>query len=135
MRRRPPRATRTDTLFPYTTLFRSPADEADVEVVDELIRRKDSVAYADAGYTGADQRGPRKTLRWEIARRRGQIQKLPEGRQKRRIHAAELAALLVERSRADAMFAAQLRDRRAGFCLLQDRNDLDRKSTRLNSSH
>src|SRR3546814_12773705 len=80
---------------------------------------KDSVAYADAGYTGADQRVPRKTLRWEIARRRGQIQKLPEGRQKRRIHAAELAALLVERSRADAMFAAQLRDRRAGFCLLQ----------------
>src|SRR3546814_9949016 len=25
MIRRPPRATRTDTLFPYTTLFRSPA--------------------------------------------------------------------------------------------------------------
>src|SRR3546814_20472956 len=27
MIRRPPRATRTDTLFPYTTLFRSPAVE------------------------------------------------------------------------------------------------------------
>src|SRR3546814_9272798 len=27
MIRRPPRATRTDTLFPYTTLFRSPLDE------------------------------------------------------------------------------------------------------------
>src|SRR3546814_20328448 len=92
---------------------------------------KDSVAYADAGYTGADQRVPRKTLRWEIARRRGQIQKLPEGRQKRRIHAAELAVLLVERSRADAMFAAQLRDRRAGFCLLQDRNDLAVGESRL----
>src|SRR3546814_14492859 len=26
MRRRPPRSTRTDTLFPYTTLFRAPAD-------------------------------------------------------------------------------------------------------------
>src|SRR3546814_12076533 len=26
MIRRPPRATRTDTLFPYTTLFRSPGD-------------------------------------------------------------------------------------------------------------
>src|SRR3546814_17292345 len=26
MRRRPPRSTRTDTLFPYTTLFRSGAD-------------------------------------------------------------------------------------------------------------
>src|SRR3546814_5613041 len=29
MRRRPPRSTRTDTLFPYTTLFRSCADRDD----------------------------------------------------------------------------------------------------------
>src|SRR3546814_8137416 len=29
MIRRPPRATRTDTLFPYTTLFRSPSRSAD----------------------------------------------------------------------------------------------------------
>src|SRR3546814_3031036 len=28
MRRRPPRSTRTDTLFPYTTLFRSAPDQA-----------------------------------------------------------------------------------------------------------
>src|SRR3546814_2674094 len=28
MIRRPPRSTRTDTLFPYTTLFRSPGDPA-----------------------------------------------------------------------------------------------------------
>src|SRR3546814_3520178 len=28
MRRRPPRSTRTDTLFPYTTLFRSAVDAA-----------------------------------------------------------------------------------------------------------
>src|SRR3546814_12623657 len=28
MRRRPPRSTRTDTLFPYTTLFRSPVEPA-----------------------------------------------------------------------------------------------------------
>src|SRR3546814_4419533 len=28
MIRRPPRSTRTDTLFPYTTLFRSPVDRA-----------------------------------------------------------------------------------------------------------
>src|SRR3546814_6379458 len=28
MIRRPPRATRTDTLFPYTTLFRSPVADA-----------------------------------------------------------------------------------------------------------
>src|SRR3546814_18410061 len=33
MRRRPPRSTRTDTLFPYTTLFRS--DMADAEFTHE----------------------------------------------------------------------------------------------------
>src|SRR3546814_12714633 len=33
MIRRPPRSTRTDTLFPYTTLFRSmPTDGPDIEV-------------------------------------------------------------------------------------------------------
>src|SRR3546814_2716143 len=31
MIRRPPRSTRTDTLFPYTTLFRSPGDIRSVE--------------------------------------------------------------------------------------------------------
>src|SRR3546814_2557115 len=31
MIRRPPRSTRTDTLFPYTTLFRSPFQGADSE--------------------------------------------------------------------------------------------------------
>src|SRR3546814_1843567 len=39
MIRRPPRSTRTDTLFPYTTLFRSPARDFDrgrvVVVADE----------------------------------------------------------------------------------------------------
>src|SRR3546814_7711208 len=34
MIRRPPRSTRTDTLFPYTTLFRS-----DAAIDDELVRR------------------------------------------------------------------------------------------------
>src|SRR3546814_5982883 len=35
MIRRPPRSTRTDTLFPYTTLFRSPGDDA-IGLVEEL---------------------------------------------------------------------------------------------------
>src|SRR3546814_7790422 len=35
MRRRPPKSTRTDTLFPYTTLFRSPLlDARDVLLFD-----------------------------------------------------------------------------------------------------
>src|SRR3546814_4510880 len=38
MIRRPPRSTRTDTLFPYTTLFRSPAEAVRL---DEMRRRGD----------------------------------------------------------------------------------------------
>src|SRR3546814_9719290 len=34
MIRRPPRATRTDTLFPYTTLFRSPVAAPEPDLVD-----------------------------------------------------------------------------------------------------
>src|SRR3546814_3676653 len=40
MIRRPPISTRTDTLFPYTTLFRSP-------YADATTRRKSFIAYAE----------------------------------------------------------------------------------------
>src|SRR3546814_17613026 len=53
MIRRPPRSTRTDTLFPYTTLFRSPFDfrwsrlqEAD-SALRRLNTRADSVSALD----------------------------------------------------------------------------------------
>src|SRR3546814_14126158 len=48
MIRRPPRSTRTDTLFPYTTLFRSP-----LQKVEKLGRPMPLVALADDG-TGGD---------------------------------------------------------------------------------
>src|SRR3546814_15369599 len=37
MIRRPPRSTRTDTLFPYTTLFRSGADRQEIELGQQQI--------------------------------------------------------------------------------------------------
>src|SRR3546814_1893394 len=40
MRRRPPRSTRTDTLFPYTTLFRSRGAEDPVAQLRRKIRRR-----------------------------------------------------------------------------------------------
>src|SRR3546814_7872661 len=43
--RRPPRATRTDTLFPYTTLFRSPAI---AEVQQALARAAETVSGQSA---------------------------------------------------------------------------------------
>lgn len=42
----------------------------------------------------------------------------------RRIHAAVLGAPFVERGVADAVLAAQFRDRAAGFGLLEDGDDL-----------
>src|SRR3546814_11583118 len=39
MIRRPPRSTRTDTLFPYTTLFRSLGDRGDVGEMAVLAQR------------------------------------------------------------------------------------------------
>src|SRR3546814_8855319 len=49
MIRRPPRSTRTDTLFPYTTLFRSSAaDDPNKEwTKDELIARGEKVFAAN----------------------------------------------------------------------------------------
>src|SRR3546814_15162157 len=38
MMRRPPRSTRTDTLFPYTTLFRSPPGMEAQELIVERLR-------------------------------------------------------------------------------------------------
>src|SRR3546814_3935661 len=77
MLRRPPRSTRTDTLFPYTTLFRSPLGAADAvdrdriggrrvvpvrgaaddQPVDDhpVLGRRDDRAQFDAG--GADHGG------------------------------------------------------------------------------
>jgi transposase, IS5 family len=71
------------------TVVATAANEADVEVVDELLHGKEQVAYADAGYAGAQHRVTRKGLRWEIAARRGRIQALPDGRHKRDLEKTE----------------------------------------------
>src|SRR3546814_19450824 len=45
MIRRPPRSTRTDTLFPYTTLFRSALA---VESIDEMAAQGSSCDFAES---------------------------------------------------------------------------------------
>src|SRR3546814_5790345 len=45
MIRRPPRSTRTDTLFPYTTLFRSPSVTFDAAILRELAVGIDVTGY------------------------------------------------------------------------------------------
>src|SRR3546814_8844363 len=47
MIRRPPRSTRTDTLFPYTTLFRSLAADAAADLVSLRARRRRDARHPD----------------------------------------------------------------------------------------
>src|SRR3546814_10844541 len=48
MIRRPPRSTRTDTLFPYTTLFRSPHQPAAPQYADDDRGGRDGARHRDA---------------------------------------------------------------------------------------
>src|SRR3546814_7175086 len=60
MIRRPPRSTRTDTLFPYTTLFRSPLRRAQVAArteLPELSTRSAAARLGPAMITTIDLRG------------------------------------------------------------------------------
>src|SRR3546814_2916744 len=71
MIRRPPRSTRTDTLFPYTTLFRSMTEERAVLAggcfwgMQDLIRSYDGVLSTRVGYTGGTS-SDRKSTRLEL---------------------------------------------------------------------
>src|SRR3546814_20808377 len=53
--RRPPRSTRTDTLFPYTTLFRS--DREDPKNLREADRRNGEIVCAEPERRNGDESG------------------------------------------------------------------------------
>src|SRR3546814_2028343 len=76
MTRRPPRSTRTDTLFPYTTLCRSGGarERGDGELPDAILRRR--AAAED------DPRRPR-ARRMRAARRSTGREREPQGRNQR----------------------------------------------------
>src|SRR3546814_16051009 len=67
MRRRPPRSTRTDTLFPYTTLFRSLRDQFGQDVTLSSFRGEKAVAilfypFAFSGVCTGEMAGIRTRL-------------------------------------------------------------------------
>src|SRR3546814_17374343 len=49
MIRRPPRSTRTDTLFPYTTLFRSESDKIILNEVARIAEGRHDISVLDIG--------------------------------------------------------------------------------------
>src|SRR3546814_1769606 len=60
MIRRPPISTRTDTLFPYTTLFRSLGQALEVEILQRVERIRQQHRAADVGDVAREiaQRAP-----------------------------------------------------------------------------
>src|SRR3546814_4309619 len=68
MIRRPPRSTRTDTLFPYTTLFRSPTIAEQVEGAadthDARPNNDDGVIFAHGHITEGDTPGSEQEPFW-----------------------------------------------------------------------
>src|SRR3546814_7545264 len=124
MIRRPPRSTRTDTLFPYTTLFRSNAEK---EFPGTAALAALRAWYAGLGaraavaqYLGVD-RADDQSSRAMLGDIRRQLTK--HARQR---HREDLASLL-EHSAAERAQRAR--------AVMDAIETLDRKSTRLNSSH
>src|SRR3546814_12335640 len=102
MIRRPPRSTLTDTLFPYTTLFRS--------VVAEGAKKRYSITEEGGAYL-ADRRTQANTM------------------------LAELARVGERMARARQFFAGGEEAEEAPDADPRSLRGIDRKSTRLNSSH
>src|SRR3546814_2096166 len=108
MIRRPPRSTRTDTLFPYTTLFRSPSADGKGRAATYLGFTHDS--------KGSISKGQRCTTVIDASANGYRAVALE--------HGLDAAAQLELFDRVDA--------RRES---VSARPAIDRKSTRLNSSH
>src|SRR3546814_6230481 len=105
MIRRPPRSTRTDTLFPYTTLFRS-AREANAEI--------------------ADPNSPARARLADI---------LDRGSSYQRCLFDKVATLPLADAASDLVWLTGLMRNRADMYRPVEAARLDRKSTRLTSSH
>src|SRR3546814_1576072 len=128
MSRRPPRSTRTDTLFPYTTLFRS-ADQANTAASRALVM--DMVATGVMEPTLAAT-SPRQLM---DALRRGDISVgvvVPPDFERRRFDGREAVQVLVDGSDTVVQAAAiQLAQLPLDTRPVANVKSEDRKSTRL----
>src|SRR3546814_4770535 len=113
MIRRPPRSTRTDTLFPYTTLFRSNELPSGLTISTEEALRTYRLRYDDPAELTFDLRfeGIHEAQPFHVSNGMGHLDQL-----------GRVTGQLVLHGRTIPIDCIEMRDR-------------DRKSTRLNSSH
>src|SRR3546814_6878600 len=118
MLRRPPRSTRTDTLFPYTTLFRSRRLQRDGDQQQESADRRGGEGIGDIDRDRDEDAERRRVALAEARDRRADDEDLPQ-----RDHHADRGEARADHRRRPA----ELRD-----AIEAPR---DRKGTRLNYSH
>src|SRR3546814_9889961 len=123
MIRRPPRSTRTDTLFPYTTLFRSLSSRPTSAVGGVAVRRAQVEAHGPAGHGGQ--------VAVSLGRADGGLQ---EGGGQRSDRRSTLGLPLGLQGGPQVVEPRTSRRQRAADDV-QVTGGQDRKSTRLNSSH
>src|SRR3546814_9866886 len=137
MTRRPPRSTRTDTLFPYTTLFRSERIERGEQSLLFINRR----GYAPVLLCSACHwiaSCPRCSARLVVHLRRGRLSCHHCGHEEKVLRQcpscgnADLRPTGHGTQRLENTLAGIFPEARI---LRVDRDSIDRKSTRLNSSH
>src|SRR3546814_18398070 len=127
MRRRPPRSTRTDTLFPYTTLFRSSGMVGRPQA-QKLLDPELQVPARVAASFGRPQEALAQEVRQQQVERHAQVVGADIEEPARGPGEAVVAARVVgqQRPQQQRVEKGALRCRRL---------PADRKSTRLNSSH
>src|SRR3546814_6047774 len=127
MIRRPPRSTRTDTLFPYTTLFRS-LDVGIERKIDRAARAVRPATEAKAVY------GSRLAAIVDTGKASAAADRLDQHRV-RAGPACDDIRLLRERNVAAVATCTASRTGRERNAARADARSVDRKSTSLNSSH
>src|SRR3546814_15743325 len=126
MIRRPPRSTRTDTLFPYTTLFRSAGFRQTISIYITAIGKQGAESLNTLGWrTFASTHHPFQTAQVIVFGLRQGQQTVQHDRCEPRPRQLALLDCLQRLARVEI---SQYGQRTADL-------EQDRKSTRLNSSH
>src|SRR5262245_11824145 len=71
------------------TVVTTAANESDVAQIDQLLHGKEKLVHADAGYIGAPEHAPDAKVDWQIARKRGQINKIANAKERAKAQGEE----------------------------------------------
>jgi len=71
------------------TVVTTAANESDVAQIDQLLHGKEEVVHSDPGYIGAPEHAPKAKVDWQIARNRGQVDRIANGKERAKAQRGE----------------------------------------------